>query len=392
MVASATKYELTSSVNTRLLKREEYNNRTKHDSHFSPWKILIGPCDWEDYSKGKEGCTRYRIHNLPHNSGAGVYELAIAAAVGLGGRDIYKIAPHRIVVVYIGEADNVRARLQHYGRTGAHLGNPLFHDIFSLGYPILFRWAPMQNKEDAKRTESQLLSTFDYAWNTSNNGPRRPDDILQKLNKIASRARTFSDVAKVLLPFNQKQVGIPIKSRKLPPTDDNKSDEEDNGGFNFLSRVFKFNRSRPRIVKDIVQDIGEAIQENDKICGVALGDGSVCRRPPAERRKRCPEHKGMRTNAPKAKAIIRTPKSDSESIVVLESNVLCQKKDNGHDVKDLPQEVVESPADESISNTNICGIILDDGSTCRKQPVKGRKRCLEHKGKRIRASVLRNQK
>ncbi|XP_058783601.1 uncharacterized protein LOC131658310 [Vicia villosa] len=31
--------------------------------------ILIGPSDWEDYSKGKEGSTRYRIHNLPENPG-----------------------------------------------------------------------------------------------------------------------------------------------------------------------------------------------------------------------------------------------------------------------------------------------------------------------------------
>lgn len=245
----------------------------------------------------------------------------------------------------------------------------------------------MQNKEDAKRTEDQLLSTFDYAWNTSNNAIRRPDDILQKLNKIASGTRTFSDMAKLLLPFTQRQVGIPIKSSKLPLTNYNKSDEEDNGSYNFMSRVFKFNRSRPRTV----QDISEVIQENDKICGVALGDGTVCKRPPAERRKRCPEHKGMRTNVSTAKAII-APKS--ESIVLQELNLYCQTKGNsnidqhvGRDVEDPPQTVVESLADESISNTNICGIILDDGSTCRRQPIKGRKRCLEHKGKRNRAAV-----
>ena len=66
----------------------------------------------------------------------------------------------------------------------------------------------MQNKEDALRTETQLLSTFDYAWNTSNNGIRRPDDILQKLHQIASCTRTLSDIARVVLPFTQKQVGI----------------------------------------------------------------------------------------------------------------------------------------------------------------------------------------
>ena len=248
----------------------------------------------------------------------------------------------------------------------------------------------MQNKEDAKRTEAQLLSTFDYAWNTSSNGYRRPADILQKLYKIASGTRTFSDRARELLPFTQRQVGIRIKSSKLPLTDD-KLDEEDDGSYGFLSRVFKFNRSRPMKV----QDITGVVQENAKICGVALGDGSVCTRPPAERRKRCPEHKGMRTNVSTAKAIM-APKL--ESTEVLEPGVYCQKKGNGyidqsvgHDVEDPPKIVVDSPVDESITNTNICGIILNDGSICKRQPVKGRKRCQEHKGKRIRAPIHVNQ-
>ncbi|TKY44519.1 GIY-YIG nuclease superfamily [Spatholobus suberectus] len=391
------------------LKREQCN-RTKHDSNFSHWKILIGPSDWEDHSKGKEGCARYRIHNLPQESGPGVYELGIGVSGGgLGlGREIYKLVPHhdRIVVAYLGQADNVRARLQRYGRTGAHLdntcsddsshqkGRPLFQEVFSQGYSIVYRWAPMQNKEDALRTEAQLLSTFDYAWNTSNNGTRRPDDILQKLHKIASGTRTLSDVARALLPFTQKQVGIRIKSSKPPLADDCKLDEADNGSYNFLSRVFSFNRSRPRTVQSITGVIQE--QENARICGVALGDGSICRRPPAEKRMRCPEHKGMRTNASNAKAM-RAPKS--ESTVVLEPNVYCQTKGNGyryqnvsHDVEGPPETVVGSPVDESLTNTNICGIILNDGSSCGRQPVKGRKRCHEHKGRRIRVSFHVNQK
>ncbi|RZC27787.1 Protein EFFECTOR OF TRANSCRIPTION 2 [Glycine soja] len=123
--------------------------------------------------------------------------------------------------------------------TGAHLNDssfPLFHQVFSQEFSILYRWAPMQNKEDALRTETQLLSTFDYAWSTSNNGIRRPDDILQKLHQIASGTRTLSDMARALLPFTQKQVGIQIKSIKL--------DEADNGSYNLLPRVFSFNRLR----------------------------------------------------------------------------------------------------------------------------------------------------
>jgi len=122
------------------------------------FQILIGPSDWEDYSKEKEGSTRYRIHNLPQKLGPGVYELGVAVSRSNLGREIYKLAtdPRRIVVVYLGKADNVRARLQRYGRNGAHLNNTcmsddsslrtgrsLFQEIFSQGFPIVYRWAPV---------------------------------------------------------------------------------------------------------------------------------------------------------------------------------------------------------------------------------------------------------
>lgn len=122
------------------------------------FQILIGPSDWEEYLLGKEGAERYRVHNLPKNSGPGVYELGIAVSRTGLGREIGKLDPERIVVVYLGQADNVRTRLQCYGRTGAHLGSScppdcktvipqkgpgLFEEILSRGYPIIFRWAPV---------------------------------------------------------------------------------------------------------------------------------------------------------------------------------------------------------------------------------------------------------
>jgi len=122
------------------------------------FQILIGPSDWEDYSKGKEGSTRYRIHNLPENSGPGVYELGVAVSTSGLGREIHKLATdsRQVVVVYLGKADNVRTRLQCYGRNGAHLGNgcslfesshqkghSLFNETFLQGFPIVFRWAPV---------------------------------------------------------------------------------------------------------------------------------------------------------------------------------------------------------------------------------------------------------
>ena len=129
--------------------------------HFydSLFQILVGPSDWEDHSLGKEGATRYRVHNLPNcASCAGVYELGIALSHIPSTHKGGKLDPDHIVPVYLGQADNVRARLQRYGQAGAHLENGnstrelidsvrkgpgLFTEIFSRGLPIVFRWAPV---------------------------------------------------------------------------------------------------------------------------------------------------------------------------------------------------------------------------------------------------------
>lgn len=91
-----------------------------------------------------------------------MYELGISVSPTGLGREVGKLDPAHIVVVYLGQAEDIRARLQHYGRSGAHLanvdstGNPnnckkmpllrgsgLFEGIFSRGYSIVFRWAPV---------------------------------------------------------------------------------------------------------------------------------------------------------------------------------------------------------------------------------------------------------
>ena len=46
--------------------------------------------------------------------------------------------------------------------------------------------------------------------------------------------------------------------------------------------------------------------------------------------------------------------------------------------------------DKHLSNLNLvdyCGVNLGDGKFCDRQPVKGRKRCEQHKGKRVNAFV-----
>ncbi|KAL1563300.1 protein EFFECTOR OF TRANSCRIPTION 2-like [Salvia divinorum] len=158
-----------SSSTTPCLKREDFQYILHHSS-FSPWKKLIGGSDWKEHSLGKEGAERYRTQNLPNHTSPGAYELGIATSAS---RNLDSAS---VVPVYTGEASNVRARLQSYGRGGAHLAS-LFADIFIRGLPIVYRWAPMESKEAAQRMEAELLQSYDYAWNKRSNGHRRPHHI-----------------------------------------------------------------------------------------------------------------------------------------------------------------------------------------------------------------------
>ncbi|XP_050376351.1 protein EFFECTOR OF TRANSCRIPTION 2-like [Argentina anserina] len=354
------------------LKREDCK-RTKHDPHFSNWKVLVGPCDWEDYAAGKEGAERYRVHNMPKDESPGLYELGVAVWRGRGtGSD-------KVVPVYLGQADSVRTRLQQYGRTGAHLGKccavgntserlrkgpGLFEEMLARGYPIVYRWAPMETKSKALETESQLLNTFDYAWNTSINGARRPDDVLQRLKKVSSKPMRFTNIVQRLLPFRQKQVGITINSRKLVSSEENFSDYADRDRRSLIPHVFKFGRLQPRLVLD-----GSGFtQENTIICGVAIDDGSICRKEPVQGRKRCAEHKGMRITGSITVKISHSNIDSSSSVI---SN----------------REIVSDESGITQENTIICGVVIGDDSVCRTPPVQGRKRCAAHKGMRIKRSI-----
>ena len=108
----------------------------------------------------------------------------------------------------------------------------------------------MQSKSDAIETEKQRLMTYDYAWNTSINGTRRPDDILTKLKKNSSSNIHFLDIARKLVPYNQTQVGIRIKAGKYPSAEEKIYPFADEESQSFFPWVFKFGRSQPRLVQD----------------------------------------------------------------------------------------------------------------------------------------------
>ncbi|CAM8935637.1 unnamed protein product [Rhodiola kirilowii] len=374
------------------LKREDCS-RTKHDSVFSNWQILIGPSDWEDHSLGKEGAMRYRIHNLPKSLEPGVYELGIAVyRIGLG-RDIRKLDPSRIVVVYLGQAANVRSRLQSYGQSGSHLakknaisksnchfddtvpiGTGLFDEIFSRGYPIVFRWHPMSSKKEAVETEARLLEIFDYAWNKEYNNSRRPDDIHKKLNKIAASTIWFPKITRIL----QTKVGIRIKARRHHPVKKESQPNSERNNYIF-SGILKFSKSRP-LYNQAKPDVGDSSgklnyykpevedAENSpgkvdfQICGVILEDGTPCKIAPVLTKKRCHEHKGRRING--------THNAPREG--KLAGTITIRDKNNHMHFTQNDQVFVSA-----------CGVELGDGKKCSRQPIDGRKRCQEHKGMRV---------
>ncbi|GMH18070.1 hypothetical protein Nepgr_019911 [Nepenthes gracilis] len=388
------------------LKREDCH-RTKHDSAFSKWKVLIGPSDWSNYEAGMEGAERYRVQNLPASSGPGLYEIGVAVWRTQSGREVVKLDLDQIVVVYLGEADSVRSRLQMYGRGGAHLencsysssvdlakGSPkvgagFFKDIFSRGYAIVYRWAPMSSKIDAKRKEAQLLDTFDYAWNKVGNCRRRPNDILQKIDEISSRTVQLPRVVKKLQALSQKQVGIPIKARQLPLLEDKHCGYAYDESYNLFSRVFKFGRSHPRLASDQL-----GVPEDFTVtffCRATLSDGSFCTNHPVEGRKRCAEHKGKRINGVNSKPIMSDLGTHStilrsKTSSFHESDKIEDQDLSSVDVK-LPLTVTAHHANNDVST--ICGVILPGGFPCKQPPVPGRKRCEEHKGMRITPSILK---
>lgn len=357
----------TTAIVIRRLRREDCRH-TKHDSAFSNWKILIGPSDWQDHAQGKEGAEKYRVKNLPNcTSCPGVYELGIVLSRRQSGREISKIDPDFIIPVYLGKSDNVRNRLQQYGRDGAHLENGssncklndcnniltgkgpgpgLFSEIFTKGFSLVYRWVPMTNAKEAEKTEVELLGTFDYAWNKGSNGPRRQNDILKRIDRIS---KTPQFLQKLQL-FPQRRKGIKIRACRPQLLEDAYDFNTDFPPDNFFSRVLKFGRSRPMLVPWR----SETEEYYPSICGVALGHGIVCRKPPSERRKRCADHKGMKINAASSKLLVETK--------------------------------FNLPADMHLAEKNIapvCGFILHDGSSCIMEPVQGNKRCPEHKGRKI---------
>ncbi|KAI3888826.1 hypothetical protein MKW92_003169 [Papaver armeniacum] len=339
-----------------------YIEKRREELRTSQSTLLSRPSDWENYLLTKEGIESYKNHNLPLTcSCPGLYELGVASArTNLDS----KIDLNGMITVYPGQADNNRSTT--YPNADINLvyqrGPRLFREMVSKGFSTL------ENKEEANKTEIQPVCISDYAWNTGGNGPRRPNDILPKLDKIDSSTSLFPNVARELQQFVfgrlrqiqqwllaleqsfiGKKSGVQIKL--VSETKSDASNDQTNDDSH--SRVFKFGRTQPRLVFDK--------------CDMHKEDAVILK--PVRGRKRCQEHKWKRI------------------IGCVPESVVC-----GVNLKDgspvSRSNTISDRKSESEENcTIICGILLRDGSVCNVEPIEGRKRCGEHKGQRVKEGI-----
>jgi hypothetical protein len=116
-----------------------------------------------------------------------------------------------------------------------------------------------------------------------------------------------------------------------------------------VPEVRKVGKSWPQVLQPD-KEIPLTTTPNENICGIALGDGSVCAKRPVQGRKRCEDHKGRR-------------------IVVTRKERALKNNDVGCEIEQ--------------AWINVCGTISEiDGSSCKKPPAAGMKRCEDHKGRR----------
>ncbi|KAG0631666.1 hypothetical protein M758_1G270800 [Ceratodon purpureus] len=311
------------------LRREDCEF-VKHDKLFSNWKILVGPSDWSEHAAGKDGIDRYHLHNLPASHfGPGVYELGVTApswSPTSHSQRTRALKREDVMAVYVGQADNIRLRLQKYGQAGSHLegsrssklyqgdddsvdggtsgsfrskvaaesgirksnkGPRLFSEVFALGSSIAFRWAQTDSKVVAEQVESELLAVFDYAWNKGSNGNRRSRDILAKLfmawptNDAFCNPGRFS--GKKWLFCGTNAVGIKVALRKpqdiAPPK---------------VSKKLCHLLTAPPPKLPVAVRTPVKVASLELRCGVMTDKGLPCNAPPVRGRKRCLLHKGMR--------------------------------------------------------------------------------------------------
>ncbi|KAH7332274.1 hypothetical protein KP509_20G079300 [Ceratopteris richardii] len=375
--------------------REDHSLPRSIEKLFSDWKVLVGHDDWHNYYKGLEAAEKYRLHNLPSTNCfySGVYELALYPGkknhtLESRNRSSRSLKKGYIVPIYVGQAENVRNRLQEYGRSGSHLEGSadlfqnkqclqcgihffeeseikakdppnnveeelcscphLFTSAFRQGYFIAFRWTATRSKVSAAALEAFLLQTYDYAWNRGSNGERRPEEAFKRLQRIETRAWYYAKWIMKLPKLRSNKVhNLRVKRIGLDEVKDNLWKRNNPARMLRFSAdktvmgqdFFTFWRRDPKEERNVCP-VQLLDTDGVAICGIVDGDGVVCKSMPVPGRKRCQTHKGMR-------------------------------------LRHKPIRV----------HVSVCGIVDSSGDVCKKKPVPGRKRCEIHKGMRLKIKV-----
>ncbi|KFK29125.1 hypothetical protein AALP_AA7G092100 [Arabis alpina] len=398
-----------------MFKRDDYI-RTKHDAVFTKWqgfarsmllrkpfseteelrrtfadyssisgdlgpKILLGANGREYFRKEKDFLGRYRVQgSLP-----GLCELGVAVI----GHDQGQKADSDDHLV----TENIRSRIHPYG-TRHNLLKKLGENEFrktGLSQTIL----PLTQKKISNRTEDKQHDLAEGRESSCDPAilrlsRSRPHSGLDRHDDIVD-----GSVCGVLLQDGTICTTTPIEGRKRCT--------EHKG-----QRI-----SSVSVGKHIPCEVPtrRECEENENICGVILPDMVPCRSKPVSRRKRCEDHKGMRTNAffflmnpterdkafkeEKSKPDTRTGSMDQENLgpglsceATTKSGLPCTRiPPNGcrrcWQHKDKTMDHRSSENIQSTVKQVMCGVKLYNGSVCDKSLVKGRKRCEEHKGMRV---------
>jgi hypothetical protein len=98
--------------------------------------------------------------DLPTKKG-GVYEIAY----GTDGPD-HIMYCGRALATEAGGGTSLRSRLYSgYALNGSHLHKKM-RPVLEDGYDLFFRWAILENKGEIIETEANLISNYEYKWNT----------------------------------------------------------------------------------------------------------------------------------------------------------------------------------------------------------------------------------
>lgn len=194
----------------------------------------------------------------------------------------------------------------------------------------MFRCAPMGNKKEAEKTEGQLLRVFDYAWNKLQNGACRREEILLKLEQGSHRSSLLTRVRHLKQNVFGEKAGIKISSS-------GSVDVSSGSMKTMLPRIRMFVGFRPRSVNSC-DNFNEATDIHREYTSQA--------------------------NTPGRKQ--------------------AHRRIEGYKVKKI--DVTKRRTAPMRESNSVCGVILEDGSSCLEDPLDGRKRCELHKGRRVRAT------